>query len=75
MAKSSEIKRGDHVSVPWGLGTMEGIVLDIYGPMNHRSAMVQLLFEQASGAELDRVSLSFPVTALTLIRRDRNRSA
>jgi hypothetical protein len=64
MAK--HLKRGDRVTVPWGLDNVEGIVIDIYGPPGERHVLVRVPVMGSTGETLEVSEVSYPERALTV---------
>lgn len=59
-----QFRVGDRVLVPWGLDTVQGIVMYAYGPPGHPSVMVRVPILGPRGETLDESVISFPGTAL-----------
>lgn len=59
------MKPGDPVNVPWGLDTVTGTVLSVYGPRARPHALVSIPIRGAEGEVLDTTTVSFPLDALT----------
>lgn len=63
-------KVGDQVSVPWGVGTKVGIVVDVYGADTAKPrAVVELPVQGASGETLETNTVTFPVEAIEAFER------
>jgi len=60
-----KLKQGDQVRVPWGLDEVVGKVVEVYGPAGHRSVLVEIPVEGASGEELETTQVSMPESSLT----------
>ncbi|HZI38188.1 MAG TPA: hypothetical protein VFF24_07770 [Acidimicrobiia bacterium] len=64
MATKTNLKTGDRVRVPWGLGELVGVVVDVYGPPAAPFALVDVPVHGASGEVLERTRVSYPASAL-----------
>ena len=60
---------GDRVIVPWGLETVEGVVLEIFGPAARPTALVAVQFTGSEDVESDDdpPTIPLPVASLELI--------
>lgn len=53
---------GDTVQVPFGLGTVPGVVLEVYGPADRRRVLLELRF---GGEDDERSTVSLRVDELS----------
>ncbi len=60
MTTKHRIRPGDRVAVPWGLGEIEGQVVEIYGPPGHQHVLVDVPVHGPSGEILESSEISFP---------------
>jgi hypothetical protein len=59
---------GQAVKAPWGLGHIEGRILEIYGPPGHLQALVSLPIRGSTGEALEQTMVSFPLDSLESVR-------
>ena len=62
MGKS--IKPGQRVRVPWGLQSLEAVVLDVYGSGDQWFAMVSVPVRGSLGETLETQRVSYPLESL-----------
>ena len=65
----ARLHEGDAVEVPWGVDTVRGRVLEVYGPATRRNALVEVdlgaEFDTRVGREVERhPTISLPVDAV-----------
>jgi hypothetical protein len=60
--RMSQVSIGNRVRVPWGLGSIEGIVRGIHGPRGHLFALVAL--PESSGEDEEATTVSVPLSDL-----------